>query len=161
MALRNSHAAGVVFDPMREGDLDEILEIEKVSFSSPWTRHSFLFDLSENPIARSLVARARDGRLAAYACCWHLYEELRINNLAVHPELRGRGIGRALLQRILSEGRRAGCRMALLEVRPSNAAARALYESEGFVQVGRRKNYYREEREDALVLSLDLGQPED
>jgi ribosomal-protein-alanine N-acetyltransferase len=145
---------------MGEADLDEVIEIEKVSFSSPWTRQSFLFDLQENPIARSMVARSQSGELIAYACCWHLYDELRINNIAVHPGHRGEGVGRAILRRVLEEGRRAGCKLALLEVRPSNAAARALYESEGFSQVGRRKNYYREEREDALVLALELDRPE-
>jgi [ribosomal protein S18]-alanine N-acetyltransferase len=128
-----------------------------VSFASPWTRQSFLFDLHDNPFAHSLVARpGPGGAVIGYGCTWQVHEELRINNIAVHPDWRGRSIGRALLRRMLLDGRQAGCRVALLEVRPSNAPARALYESEGFAQIGRRKNYYRAEREDALILALEM-----
>ena len=140
-----------------EQDLDEVLEIEKASFSSPWTRRSFLFDLQENPFSRALVVRELGGGIVGYACCWHLYEELKINNLAVRADCKRLGIGRALLRKVLEAGRRGGCRVALLEVRPSNNAARMLYESQGFVQVGRRKGYYTQEKEDALVLALELG----
>ena len=160
MSLSREGSAGLEFQPMDPRDLDEVLEIERVSFASPWSRESFLFDLRENPFGRSIVASDPDGRIVGYACCWHLYEELKINNLAVRPDRRGSGVGRAILRCVIDQGRRAGCRIALLEVRPSNAAARALYESEGFVQIGRRKNYYREEREDALVLAFELGRAE-
>ena len=157
MATAKAGREDPVFEPMKDADLAEVLAIERVSFASPWTRQSFLFDLHDNPVARSIVARgAAGGPFIGYGCTWHVHEELRINNIAVHPDWRGRAIGRALLRRMLAEGRQAGCRVALLEVRPSNTAARALYESEGFVQIGRRKNYYRAEREDALVLALEM-----
>jgi len=94
--------------------------------------------------------------VVGYGCSWHVQEELRINNIAVREDWRGGSIGRALLRHMLEAGRGAGCRIAFLEVRPSNQVARALYESEGFVSVGRRKDYYRVEREDALVLALQL-----
>lgn len=144
---------------MTRNDLDAVLEIERASFLTPWTKRSFLFDLEDNPYSRTFVACEPDGRIAGYVCAWVLYEELKINNIAVRPDLRGSGAGRGLLRQVLAEGRRAGCQVALLEVRPSNVAARALYEKEGFVQVGRRKNYYREEKEDALVLALELVVP--
>lgn len=141
---------------MTEVDLDQVLLIERASFRSPWSRQSFLFDLRENPFARSWVARADGGVVAGYVCCWIVHEELRINNIAVRETMRGRSTGRALLRLALREGRRSGCRLALLEVRVSNLAARRLYESEGFGQIGRRKDYYRVDREDALVMALEL-----
>src|SRR5881396_1221401 len=106
---RRSGGAAITFQPMTEADLGEILEIERVSFSSPWTRDSFLYDLRENPYARGLVGRDEAGYVVAYSCCWHVYEELKINNLAVRGDRRGEGIGRALLRRALEDGRRAGC----------------------------------------------------
>lgn len=157
MAAERDERGEVKVEAMREPDLDQVLAIERTSFRSPWTRQSFLFDMNENPFARSIVARETNGKVAGYGCSWHVHEELRINNIAVREDARGRGIGRSLLQHMLNEGRKAGCRVAFLEVRPSNMAARALYESEGFVQIGRRKGYYRVEREDALVLALELG----
>jgi ribosomal-protein-alanine N-acetyltransferase len=157
MAAERDARGEVRFEAMAESDLEQVLAIERASFRSPWTRQSFLFDMHENPFARSIVAREGDGTVAGYGCAWHIHEELRINNIAVKTEARGRGVGRALLRHMLNEGRRAGCCVAFLEVRPSNTAARSLYESEGFVQIGRRKGYYRAEREDALVMALELG----
>ena len=141
---------------MVDADLPEVLAIEQASFRSPWTRQSFMFDLHDNPFARSIVARGPSGEVVGYGCSWHVHEELRINNIAVREDWRGRSVGRALLRSMLEAGRAAGCRIAFLEVRPSNTVARALYESEGFVSVGRRKDYYRVEREDALILALEL-----
>ena len=153
----------VVFsiDPMTEPDLPQVLAIERASFSSPWTRQSFLFDIHDNPFARSIVARDTAGQVLGYGCAWVVHEELRINNIAVRADSRGSSIGRALLRHLLDAGRSEKCRTALLEVRPSNLVAIALYESEGFVQVGRRKNYYTVEREDALVMAYDLIPDED
>ena len=145
---------------MTEADLDSVLVIEKSSFSSPWTRQSFLFDLHDNPFAHPVVARDGAGRVLGYGCTWRIHGELRINNIAVRRDRKGAGIGRAMLRHMLDQGRQAGCRIALLEVRPSNAAARGLYQSEGFVQIGRRKNYYTAEHEDALVLALELTEEE-
>jgi len=150
----------ITFAPMTEDDLPAVLVIERSSFSSPWTRQSFLFDLRDNPFARLVVARDAAGEVVGYGCAWHVQEELRINNIAVRGDRRGLSIGRLLLRRMLAEGRQAGCRTALLEVRPSNTVARALYESEGFVQIGRRKDYYRAEREDALVMALEVEEEE-
>ena len=160
MSRLRDEDAGIVLETMTERDLDDVLAIERVSFSVPWTRQSFLFDLRENPFSSSIVAREAGCGLVGYACSWHLYDELKINNIAVRPDRRGLGVGRAILRRVIEDGRRARCRVAMLEVRPSNAAARDLYASEGFVEVGRRKNYYQNEREDALVLVLELEGPE-
>ena len=106
------------------------------------------------------VARlaAEDGidPLVGYGCFWLLAEEIQITNVAVHIDYRRQGVGRRIMLHILQQGYEAGARLAFLEVRGSNQAARALYEGLGFVTVGERPNYYPEHREGALVLRLKL-----
>lgn len=140
---------------MRPEDLDEVLAIERASFSMPWTRGAFLYELEQNRVARCSVAR-EEGRVVGYLCVWEVGGELHITNLAVHPAARRRGIARQLLATALDEARRRGLRVAALEVRPSNHEARALYESFGFRVVGRRRGYYYDTGEDALVMERSL-----
>ena len=140
---------------MRASDLDEVLAIEEASFSVPWSRESFLFELEANPYARNFVLR-REGRIVAFACLWVVDDELKINNIAVHPGERGKGCGKALLRWVLDHGRSLGCTEATLEVRPSNQVARDLYVAHGFRQVGRRKGYYRDTQEDAILMAAEL-----
>jgi ribosomal-protein-alanine N-acetyltransferase len=103
----------------------------------------------------SEVARLGEA-IVAYVCAWLLFDEFRINNIAVAPEHQGRGIGRWFLRGLLDRAHAAGCTRAELEVRASNEPALALYRREGFVEIGRRANYYQQEGEDAIVMSLDL-----
>lgn len=138
---------------MTELDLDQVLEIERASFPSPWAREHFEFELSENRWAVSRVVKRGDD-VIAYAMVWHLHDELKINNIAVHAAWRRRGVGDWLLKRILDAGFAAGCRVARLEVRPSNGAARRLYERHGFIEIGRRKGYYQREAEDAILMEI-------
>lgn len=142
-------------EPMSEADLDAVLAIERVSFPTPWTRDNFEFEIRSNPFARNFVVR-RDGALVAYACVWIVGDELKINNIAVHASRRGTGLGSQLLSRLLERGRVEGCVEAELEVRPSNLRARRLYERHGFREVRRRKGYYQDTQEDALVLVAGL-----
>lgn len=147
-------------DLMREEDVGQVMAIEKASFPSPWPRGAFIEEMRSNPYARCVVTReagagARD-RLSAYICYWILGEELLINNLAVRPDRRRLGLGRLLLTHALKEGLDSGCLVAYLEVRPSNEAAIHLYESHGFTVVRRRKGYYADTREDALVMRATL-----
>ena len=115
-------------------------------------------------IGYPLVVRSAE-QLVAYAVVWFIVDEIHIGNLAVHPDHQGCGIGKALLAHILTLGRRRSLEYATLEVRPSNQRALALYEHFGFRQVAVRKNYYRDDREDAHVLALRLhpngGEPLD
>lgn len=141
--------------PMVEDDLDEVLAIEKVSYPTPWTRESFLFELRDNPFAWNVVARL-EGRLVGYASAWRMDRQLRINNIAIRPEARGRGLGRELLGWLLREAAAWGCREASLEVRPSNRIARSLYESFGFREISRRRGYYQDNHEDAIVMAVEL-----
>jgi ribosomal-protein-alanine N-acetyltransferase len=135
--------------------LDPLLEIERVSFGTPWNREHFRFEIEQNPnaINRGVVL---DDRLLAYACIWEIAEKMKINNIAVHPAHRRCGLGRWLLRRLLVDARGRGCNVARLEVRPSNGAAIGLYREHGFREIGRRKGYYQGEGEDAIVMEASL-----
>ena len=136
---------------LREADLDAVLAIERVSFPTAWTRENFLYELRDNRFARNLALR-EDRRLVGYACLWVLEGELKINNIAVDPRRRGVGYGHVLLRACLELGRAEGCAEATLEVRPSNLVARRLYERYGFRETGRRRGYYQDTDEDAVLM---------
>ena len=144
-----------VIEPMTVGDLPEVLGIERTSFPSPWTEANFRHEIEGNPFAWNIVARA-GGRVAGFACAYVVAGELMINDLAVDASCRRRGTGRALLAHLVDGARSRACRRATLEVRPSNAPARALYAGAGFVVVGRRGGYYADTGEDALLLECAL-----
>jgi [ribosomal protein S18]-alanine N-acetyltransferase len=140
---------------MRADDLDEVIQIERVSFTLPWSRGAFLYEMEQNRVARCFVMR--DGaHVVAYVCLWEIGDEVHITNIAVHPDARRRGIGRTLLTGVIDEARQHGARVVALEVRPSNHEARLLYDSFAFRVVGRRKGYYYDTGEDALVMELGL-----
>ena len=145
-----------VVEPMTEDDLDQVLAIERAVFPTPWSLRSFQFELRDNPHATNLVVRI-EGRVRAYACVHRVAGDLRINNIAVDEPWRRRGLGSALLSRILELGRSARCGIASLEVRPTNRSARALYERYGFRVVGRRRGYYQDTGEDAVLMEKDLS----
>ena len=153
------------FAPMQERDLDAVVALEQLSFAEPWTRKMFLGELRGNTFATNLVARVEgsegngtpDGLLLGYVMFWVVFEELHIMNLAVRPELRRRGIGKELVRQALSRGLTQGIRTALLEVRSSNIAAQALYESLGFKRSGLRRGYYERPHEDAVIMILEKG----
>lgn len=140
---------------MRDADLPEVLDLEAGTFPTPWKEESFRHELHDNPFARNYVVRAADTSLAAYACIWLLEGELYINNLNVAPRHRRQRLGQWILLRLLDTGRHGGCCSAVLEVRPSNAAALSLYRAHDFHDVGRRPAYYSD-GEDALVLGREL-----
>ncbi|MGH7319971.1 MAG: ribosomal protein S18-alanine N-acetyltransferase [Candidatus Rokuibacteriota bacterium] len=148
-------------EPMRLEDLDDVLAIERDSFTNPWSRQAFAYELRDNRVAGLWVARAPDDasrpRVVAYLCLWLIGEEVHVTNFAVHPTLRHRGIGRHLLSTLLEHYRQQGATRAALEVRVSNDEARRLYEGFGFRQIGRRKGYYFDTGEDALVMEALLA----
>ena len=141
--------------PMRAQDLDEVVAIERASFGMPWSRGAFLYEIEQNRVARCWVLRDGD-RVVAYLCLWEIGDELHVTNIAVHPGLRRRGLARQLLTAILDDGRNRHLRSVTLEVRPTNEEARTLYESFGFRVVGRRRGYYYDTGEDALIMETDL-----
>ena len=138
-------------EPMRPEDLDEVLVIERASFSMPWSRGAFLYEIQQNRVARCRVMRA--GRsIVGYLCVWEIGDEIHVTNIAVHPARRRQGIARALLGGLLAEAQARDIRLIVLEVRPSNQEAIGLYESFGFRVTGRRRGYYYDTGEDALVM---------
>jgi ribosomal-protein-alanine N-acetyltransferase len=140
---------------MTEADLDEVLDIERASFPTPWSRGNFEFELRDNPFAGNVVIRERDV-LSGYACFWIVDTDLRLNNIAIAPASRGRGLGARLLEWVIQKAVAAECEEVTLEVRPSNAVARKLYETRGFLEVGRRRGYYQDTGEDAVLMALRL-----
>jgi ribosomal-protein-alanine N-acetyltransferase len=144
---------------MHAADLADVLVIERASFSMPWSRGAFLYEIEQNQVARCWVGR-QDGRIVGYICLWEVADELHVTNVAVHPDLRRRGIARALLQSVFARARASGTRMVMLEVRPSNTEALPLYESFGFRVVGRRRGYYYDTGEDALVMEATVNPTE-
>ena len=139
-------------------DLDEVLAIERASFSMPWSRGAFLYEMQQNRVARCWVMR-EEGRVIGYLCLWEIADELHITNIAVHPAHRRQGVGRLLLQGVLEDARERRLRLVVLEVRPSNAEARKLYDAFAFRVVGRRRGYYYDTGEDALVMEARLDRP--
>ncbi len=136
-------------------DVEQIVALERASFSDPWTRRSFEALLRDQRVLFA-VAVTGAGRVVGYVVAWFVLDEAEVANLAVEGGARGQGVGRALLDTALDEARRNGVRVVYLEVRESNAAARRLYAGRGFVEMGRRRGYYRKPTEDALVLRLAL-----
>jgi ribosomal-protein-alanine N-acetyltransferase len=141
---------------MAVSDLDQVSDIERASFPTPWTRAAFCYEIEQNKVARCTVLRGRRG-VVGYLCLWEIGHEIHITNLAVHPEWRRRGVARRLLAAALAGGVARGVTLAFLEVRPSNTRALALYESLGFQVIGRRNGYYFDTGEDALVMEARLG----
>jgi ribosomal-protein-alanine N-acetyltransferase len=141
---------------MRPDDVDRVVAIERDSFSMPWSRGAFLYEIEQNRAARCWVARDSDV-IVGYLCLWEVADEIHITNLAVDRAHRRRGIARFMLTEILADARRRGLRTVYLEVRPTNTGALSLYQSLGFQVVGRRKGYYYDTGEDALVMEADLG----
>lgn len=148
-------------------DLDAIVAIERASFGDPWSRGAFL-SLVRRADAYVVVAVEDEPAqtdadpvppVLGYAVAWFIVGEGEVGNVAVHPAARGRGIGARLLDAALAEAGRRGADVVFLEVRESNDTARRLYASRGFVEVGRRRRYYRRPDEDALVMRWDGGHP--
>ena len=144
----------VIIRPMTAGDLDAVTEIEAATFARPWSRESFQQELERNVAARYLVAE-KEGSVIGYAGAWIILDESHITNIAVTEAERGKGIGRNLTGQLLQYLSNLGAAYATLEVRESNIRAQNLYRSFGFIQVGKRKKYYEDNQEDALLMVCD------
>lgn len=164
MATEAKDSFDVAIEPMRLRDLGDILTIERLSFPTPWSRYAFLSELLENDRAYYLVARLvptvpprpRRARPAGYVGVWLVLDEGHVTNVAVHPEYRGMGIGRQLMQAVEDLVREKGGKRMTLEVRRTNLIAQNLYRSLGYRSAGVRRGYYRDNNEDAFIMWKDL-----
>jgi len=158
---------------MEPADIPQVVEIDRRSFPLPWSEASYRHELAANPASHLLVlvdltglsqprfmARLFGARAArkviGYAGFWFVVDEAHISTIAVRPEYRRRGLGEQLLVALLETALDLGVALATLEVRVSNAAAQSLYHKYGFEEVGRRKHYYRDNGEDAVLMTVQL-----
>ncbi len=153
-ATKAIEEAGLSIEPFKPSDLDAMMEIEDASFSAPWSRKSYE-DLWEQESIEIWVSRIGD-ELVGYYLVQTVRDEQELHTFAVKAALRRRGIGRAMMEHLIGRSRGRGVKHIFLLVRPSNHEARELYRSMGFVGIGIRRNYYRDNFEDALVMLLDL-----
>lgn len=160
----NGTGPAIVINQMTEHDLLEVVEIEENSGLSRWGWAAYYAELQGSNRKLMFVARVPDveqkrgfQKVAGYIVARMGADELHINNVAVRETYRRLGLGRALLDLILEEGKRSGVPCAFLELRAGNTAALALYEGSGFCVTARRKNYYSDPLEDALVMIVELG----
>jgi len=143
----------VTFRRMQPEDVLVVHGIDVLSFSLPWPERSFHYEVKENPAARCWVAEA-DGRITAMLVLWLIVDEAHIATLATHPDFRRQGIGERLMLTALVAARGEGARRAFLEVRAGNLEAQALYKKYGFNVDGVRPRYYKDNNEDAVLMSL-------
>ena len=136
---------------MLPAHLDQVLAIEKTSFTVPWSRQSFVFELLQNEFAYYIVV-LQDDKVLGYAGVWVVLDEAHVTNVAVHPDYRGGKIGRLLMTELMRRVSLKGAVRITLEVRTSNAVARNLYSSLGFKELGVRKKYYSDNNEDAIIM---------
>ena len=140
----------MIITNMTAQHVSQVAELEKLCFSDPWSEKSVASEL-DNKLAWWLVATDGD-RVAGYVGSQTVCGETDMMNIAVHPDYRRRGLAEALVNALVEDLKKQESHCLTLEVRASNEAAQKLYEKLGFAQVGLRKNYYRNPREDALIL---------
>ncbi len=143
---------GIRIVPMEAEHLDQVADLERICFSDPWSRRLLAEEL-KNDLAAWLVALDGAGNVAGYAGIQVVLDEGYVNNIAVRPDCRRRGVASRLLQVFLDFAQGHHLAFLTLEVRASNAPAIALYESRGFREAGRRRNYYEHPREDAIIMT--------
>jgi ribosomal-protein-alanine N-acetyltransferase len=145
-----------VIAPLKLADLDSVMEIERLSFKSPWSRQVFAEELSRTWAHVDVVRDGAIGNIVAFCNYWLVADEVHLLNLATHPQERRGGHASRLLAHVVEYARRAACRLVTLEVRRSNEVAQRLYRRFAFKAVGIRPNYYVDDHEDAVIMSLDL-----
>ncbi|WP_252231380.1 ribosomal protein S18-alanine N-acetyltransferase [Clostridium sp. ZBS15] len=135
---------------MTETDVDDVLEISLLSFPTSWSKESYIQELA-NPLANYIVAKC-DDKVIGFIGAWIIIDEAHITNIAVHPNFRRKNVASALLGELVKLTKSANCNAYTLEVRASNIPAQELYKKYGFVEQGVRKNYYQDNKEDAIIM---------
>lgn len=148
--------------PMRLTDLKQVTAIDHLSFSMPWPEHAYRFELTGNPASLLWVAEAdspgEEKSVRGMIVVWLILDEAHIATIAVHPDFREKGIGKKLLAVALQESIQRGAREVTLEVRASNKVAQDFYLKFGFKVIGRRPRYYRDNNEDAVLMTvIEIG----
>jgi ribosomal-protein-alanine N-acetyltransferase len=152
--------SGLQIGEYEDGNIAEIIAIERDSFPTPWSEALFRNELV-SPLSRILIGRMDFGQgrcVAGYAVYWRVADEIHLHNIAVRRDLRRQGIASRLLAEAMRRARQEGARWMTLEVRQKNLAARKMYEKFGFSLKGVRPGYYTDTREDALIMGMDLLQ---
>jgi len=158
MVIEKESKEKFIIRRMEERDLPAVLAIERLSFPNPWHESTFRGEIQNRSISYPwVIVREPGSHVVGYIIFWKIGEEVQVNNIAVHPDFRRRGLGEALLRKVISWVKQQGAQYITLEVRQSNLAAQALYFKLGFKPVGIRRFYYSNPVEDALVMMLDLG----
>lgn len=140
----------VILRLMEEADLDQVLEISSLSLKESWSKSAFLNELS-NPLAKYMVSIVND-TIVGFAGVWIIVDEGHITNIAVHPNFRGQGVGEKLVLSLINQASSWSINSFTLEVRDSNIIAQNLYKKLSFIEEGRRKNYYSDNNEDAIIM---------
>ncbi|OGO79674.1 MAG: ribosomal-protein-alanine N-acetyltransferase [Chloroflexi bacterium RIFOXYD12_FULL_57_15] len=139
---------------MEMKDIPEVVEIDRSSFTLPWTERSYKYEAQENSAARCWVTMV-DGRVASLLVLWLIVDEAHIATIATHPQFRRRGFAKRMLIQSLVSAREEGALKSLLEVRARHVVAQKIYCDIGFVEVGRRPMYYRDNGEDAVLMTME------
>lgn len=140
-------------------DIEQVVAIDQASFSLPWPERSFRFEVTDNPASRAWVAEA-DGKIIGMIVAWLFVDEAHIATIATHPDFRRQGIANKLLIHTLQVVLSEGAKSSFLEVRASNIAAQEMYRKLGFEESGRRPRYYKDNGEDAILMSTNLSNVE-
>lgn len=147
--------ARFVVRPMTLADIPAVMAVEAESFPLPWPERAYRYEISDNPNAHCVVACGEDGEVAGYAVMWMMADEAHVGTIASAPSRRRQGVGERLMIDLMREAARRSAIFITLEVRVGNIAAQRLYLKYGFVEVGRRKRYYPNNREDALLMTVE------
>ena len=137
-------------------DLEQVIAIDQISFSLPWPPRSFYFEVTDNAASRCWVAEQND-KVIAMMVAWFIVDEIHIASIATHPDFRKQGVGEDLLAHTLQFAQAEGALTSFLEVRESNESALNMYRKFGYVESGRRENYYADNGEAAILMTLTFN----
>ena len=147
----------VRFRMMTVEDVDHVYEIEALSFSLPWTKEAFYYEMLENKHAHYVLAETDQG-IIGYCGLWLVVDECHVTNIAIHPDERGKKLGERLMRAAIDAAKEHGAVLMTLEARVSNHVARNLYQKLGFQNGGIRKRYYSDNQEDAIVMWVNFDE---
>jgi ribosomal-protein-alanine N-acetyltransferase len=141
----------IIIRNMTLDDIDDVIEIEKMAFTTPWSKESFRLELTRNMLAKYIVAE-KDKKVVGYGGMWLILDEAHITNIAVNKNFRGVGVGNVILDGLINICKDRSIRFMTLEVRKSNEIAKSLYKKYGFEESGTRPGYYSDNNEDAIIM---------